>query len=159
VQTWRPVPGYEGLYEVSTEGSIRSLYGATVRPLKTQVNPRHGYRYAHLRKDGVRKAFRVARLVLAAFVGVCPDGHEAAHEDGDRKNDRLSNLAWKTRSANMSDQRRHGTAHRKLEPRHVREIRDLYRAGAGSQRELGIRFGVSKTMVRHIVNERNWVGV
>jgi hypothetical protein len=70
------------------------------------------YRSVNLRRRGdpqwgTRKFF-VQRLILSAFVGPCPDGHEAAHEDGDHAANLLSNLAWKTHQENMDDRARHG---------------------------------------------------
>jgi hypothetical protein len=59
--------------------------------------------------QGRWKTAPLHRLVLLAFVGPCPEGHEAAHDDGNRKNARLTNLAWKTKASNTADKYRHGT--------------------------------------------------
>jgi DNA-binding transcriptional regulator YiaG len=157
-ETWRPIPGFEGLYHVSNKGRIRSLRRG-VRILQPNVNARHGYRYVHLWRNGERVAMRLARVVLLAFVGECPPDHEAAHEDGDRENDALGNLSWKSHSANMDDRRRHGTAAQKLSPEAVGRIRSAYAEGVVSQQHLASRRGVSKTMIRHIVHGRAWVGI
>jgi hypothetical protein len=119
-EVWNPVVGDEGSYEVSDLGRVRSLDRTIVRSsklgklhsvprrggfLKPGLN-RRGYRYVNLR-GGTRT---IHRLVLQAFVGPAPEGHEAAHWDGNRQNNKLSNLRWATRAANQGDRHRHGTA-------------------------------------------------
>lgn len=91
---WKPVPGYEGRYEVSDHGRVRSLnYRHTgqirvLRPKKT----RDYYLRINLCKDGVVKTFRVHRLVWTAFVGEIPEGYELDHINATPSDNRLSNL-------------------------------------------------------------------
>lgn len=117
---WRPVLCYEGFYEVSDLGRVRSLPrevqngrgamvagGVLLRPTSDR-----GGRYVVSLSVRNRAACRsVHRLVLEAFVGPRPAGMEACHGDGDPGNNRLSNLRWDTHESNMDDQRRHGTNH------------------------------------------------
>lgn len=72
--------------------------------------PGRRYRYVNLTpaEGGKYRTFRVHRLVLLAFVGPCPEGMEARHEDGDPSNNRLDNLAWGTPAENRADNRRLG---------------------------------------------------
>lgn len=119
-EKWADIPGHPG-YQVSNHGRVRSVtrtirarrLGGNVaevrlsgKHLKTKRLP-SGYIRVSL---GANAADYVHRLVLLAFVGECPPGLECAHDDGNRGNNRLDNLAWKTRSANGLDRRRHGTA-------------------------------------------------
>lgn len=117
-ETWKPVVGYEGYYEVSDHGNVRSVDRTVQRSdgvvqrfkghlRKPQVDE-FGYLRISLRKDGKSHHFRVHRLVLEAFVGPCPEGTEACHGDGDRSNNRLENLRWDTKSENQYDRVRHG---------------------------------------------------
>lgn len=118
---WLPVPGWEGNYEVSDEGDVRSLDRVVTLPngqkrsykgklLKPTVN-RLGYPMVVLSRPGEQRTMKVHRLVLTAFVGPCPDGMEACHNNGDRGDARLENLRWDTHSNNQYDRRRHGTDH------------------------------------------------
>jgi hypothetical protein len=115
LERWRPIPGYEGSYEVSDLGSVRSLDRITDRGRKWRgrtlapaVMPR-GYLIVTLWRDGKQRSALVHRLVLSAFVGPAPDGTEALHGDGDPANNMLSNLSWGTHAENQADQVAHGT--------------------------------------------------
>ena len=119
-ENWLPVVGYEGFYEVSDLGRVRSLsrlrrngrrmVGRMLKP----TPDRHGYPYVLLHVDRIPKRRAVHRLVLQAFVGEAPEGMQACHNDGDSGNPKLTNLRWDTRSNNSRDSLRHGT-HRGFE--------------------------------------------
>ncbi|MES5383891.1 NUMOD4 motif-containing HNH endonuclease [Mycolicibacterium conceptionense] len=104
---WRAVPGYEDRYEVSDSGLVRSRIGKT-KPLAFYEGP-YGHRFVALWRQYHCWRTQVGRLVLAAFVGPCPDGMECCHNDGDAGNNRLENLRWDTHSANVLDCVKHGT--------------------------------------------------
>jgi len=120
---WRPVVGYEGLYEVSSWGSVRSLdrpsrngQGPTVKRgliLKMPINHANGgYREVGLYStQGDSRTWKVHQLVCAAFRGSCPPGQECRHLDGDSLNCCSTNLAWGTRSENRRDTVDHGRDH------------------------------------------------
>ncbi len=112
VEQWRPIPGWEGLYQVSDHGRVRSL--RTGKILKAGMNRRH--RHVALCSGG-GKSFRVHRLVMEAFVGPLPEGMEVRHLDDDPDNNRLSNLVYGTRSENMLDRVRNGTHHHAIKTR------------------------------------------
>lgn len=108
LETWAPIPGYEGRWEASTEGRIRSIPRRRTKGglLKLSVNKR-GYLSVTL---GDHK-HEVHRLVALTFLGPRPPGLETRHVDGDPLNARASNLAYGTRSENVLDKRAHGTDH------------------------------------------------
>ena len=111
-ERWLPVVGYEGLYEVSDLGGVRRVVADDAEPyvLKASANKK-GHLHVSLSRDGERKDFLVHRLVLIAFVGPCPEGMEACHNDGRPANNVVSNLRWDTQSANTFDRVKHGTHH------------------------------------------------
>lgn len=111
-ERWLPVPGWEGLYEVSDQGrvySVRRSRATKSGRMMSLARHKSGYRYVYLRQDGrVEKGYS-HRLVLAAFVGPCPEGQEVRHLDGNPQNNVLNNLAYGTPSENHMDMVRHGT--------------------------------------------------
>ena len=120
-EQWRPVVDYEGLYEVSDLGRVRSLdritldrlgkrYARKGRLLKPVKNT-NGRLQVYLYRDGDQRPQQVHRLVLSAFVGPCPEGAEACHWDDDPTNNRLDNLRWASRSDNLYDRVRNGRDH------------------------------------------------
>lgn len=115
-EQWRPVSGFEGAYDVSNQGRVRSIArvsegrprvvaGRILRATRTD----EGYERVTLFRGRHRFTKRVHRLVLEAFVGPCPDGMEACHNDGDPTRSVLENLRWDTQSENTFDRVRHGT--------------------------------------------------
>lgn len=121
-EIWRPVVGYEGLYEVSDKGRVRSLFskrGKVLSPAKSM-----GYPYVNLSRDGRPRFARIHVLVAAAFIGECPDGHEVNHKDSDRTNNNVSNLEYVTHAQNVL----HAVASGKfgkLSPDQAQAIRDM----------------------------------
>ena len=122
-ERWLPIPDWEGYYEVSDLGRVRSIErlvsyrGGTPRRIKSRILRQHtdkfGRKEVTLSVDGRSSLRRVHRLVLAAFVGPPPPGTECCHNDGDPANNSLGNLRYDSHSANMLDKQRHGTDHRR----------------------------------------------
>lgn len=117
-ERWLPVVGYEGLYEVSDLGRVKSLARYVrdrggVRLVRERVlkskSQGFGYRTVMLCREGHRKTRTIHQLVLESFVGPRPEGMVACHGDGDPANNRRSNLRWDTQSNNLYDAVRHGT--------------------------------------------------
>lgn len=121
MEQWRPVVGYEGIYEVSDQGRVRSVdrevrasrgggtftkAGQLLKPGRVGKDREH--QYVCLSRDGKVRNRLVHRLVLEAFVGPCPDGLEALHDNDDATDNRLENLSWGTRARNIADRTRNG---------------------------------------------------
>lgn len=101
-ERWMPVPGWEDRYEVSDLGNVRSLFHGEARALKPVVT--NGYHIARLSRPGQPlKAVAVHRLVMAAFVGPCPEGQQVDHINAVRSDNRLINLRYVTRLENMAN--------------------------------------------------------
>lgn len=120
-EQWRPIAGFDGRYEVSDQGRVRSWVRAgkdqgagwkrRAQPIvrRPHVNRRTGYWCVTLRLPPRYVTRTLHRLVLEAFAGPCPVGMEACHHDGDREHNGIGNLRWDTRSSNARDRTRHGT--------------------------------------------------
>lgn len=119
MEDWRPVIGFEGCYEVSNLGRVKSLDRESTRSdgvrrmLKGKVlNPycsTKNYPRVHLWSDSNNKWARVHNLVLEAFKGPRPKGMVACHNDGDSSNNTAANLRWDTYRSNNLDLVKHGT--------------------------------------------------
>ncbi len=126
-ELWRDIPGFDGVYQASYVGRIRSrwmssgrgqgrgsvkLLGATWRIKK--LTESGGYNVVGLiLPSGQEKVYRVCRLVLLAFVGPCPLCYECCHGEGGSLNDSLSNICWGSRKKNQGPDRwRDGTHNR-----------------------------------------------
>lgn len=115
-ERWLPIVGYEGLYEVSDHGRVRSLGGTGLhgKPKSTRLRkltPKDsGHLQVDLWRDNSRRMRKVHQLVLEAFIGPRPGhGYDGCHWDGDPANNHVSNLRWDTKLGNAADTRRHGT--------------------------------------------------
>ena len=110
MEIWKPVNNFEGFYEVSNYGRVRSIervvehrrYGkmlVNAKLLKPWDNM-HGYCNVNLIKDGERKVCKVHRLVAEAFIPNPENKYAINHKDGDKKNNHYLNLEWCTKSEN-----------------------------------------------------------
>jgi len=117
-EQWRPVVGFEDLYEVSDQGRVRSLPRTFMRSDGKRGGRRgkvrklawntSGYAGVQLMELGVPTMQLVHRMALFAFVGEPAPGLVGCHNDGDKTNNALSNLRWDTSQANSQDTVRHG---------------------------------------------------
>lgn len=178
-ELWKPVVGYEGWYEVSNKGRVRSL-DRTIR----QINQAGSYSrifpgrilqqkdckntmrvslYKNNKEgDNKGKSFRVHRIVLEAFVGPRPPGLICCHKDGDYHNNRLGNIHWSTHKQNALDSLRDGTfflpyfGTAKLTPSIAKRMRNIYRKGFAQYR-IAEKFGVSVAAVRTALFDPKWI--
>ena len=107
-ERWKPVVGYEGLYEVSDQGRVKSFYKSATGKIRQPVDDTHGYWDLMLSKNGTSKHHKVHWLVLEAFVGPRPQGYYGCHKNDVRKDNRLENLYWGTPKENSRDTLQNG---------------------------------------------------
>lgn len=116
VEEWRPIPGWD--YSASNLGRVRREAGVVIRKdgrthkvSQKILSPgvANGYKLVVLCRDGVCTSLRVHRLVMLAFEGPQIEGTDVRHLNGDRTDNRLSNLTYGTRSENEYDKVNHGT--------------------------------------------------
>ena len=171
MERWRAVVGYEGFYEVSDQGNVRSLPREVVYPkggvkvwhgrvLSPSIR-RYGRRYVTLSVGNVVRSFSIARLMLEAFVGPA-NGRMALHKDGSRDNDTLPNLYWGTNVENMSDKVKNGNSlkgsrHHKAQVTEEQVLAMRARLDAGEDyRAVSAEFGMSLTATQAIKHRRTW---
>ena len=171
-ELWRDIPGYEGSYQASSLGRIRSLprlvpvhdrvHGISYsRPcpgviLRQAVCDRAGHVSVHLGR--YCRGIPVHQLVMLAFHGFPPAGMEAMHLNGNPRDNRPENLRYGTHSENMTDMYRNGKGNLKLTPEAVCQIRFGLACGY-SAGELACMYGVSDTCIRRIGKRRRYAWV
>lgn len=96
-EKWKDIPGYEGLYKISTHGRVSGINGK--HSFGWNVND--GYRKVRLYKNGLRKDFYVHRLVALSFVKMKNGFSVINHKDSNPSNNHYKNLEWCTQTMNM----------------------------------------------------------
>jgi len=170
-EQWKEVVGYEGLYEASNLGKIRSLvigipHGVKIRETPLILSPKvksNGYLEVGLNNNKVKTMHYVHRLVLIAFTGCKPDGMEAGHVDGNRENCALNNLCWLSHSANTRMAALYGKVQRgesrynaQLNEDSVRRIRSEYGRGNVTHRMLAEKYKITEGAVRNMLAGKTW---
>lgn len=105
-EIWKPIIGYEGLFEISNLGRVKSLnYYGRGKPKVLELSAKGGkYIKVTLFKDGCQKTFTVHRLVAAAFLPEpTPEQTQVNHIDGDKQNNYASNLEWVSPKQNVNN--------------------------------------------------------
>ncbi len=183
-ELWKDIFGYEGYYQISTHGRVRSLPRKIQRlhkgkmllqPLRERIMqslPKNSGKYRYptvcLRKNGKSKWMYVHRLVAESFIPN-PEGKEDVnHIDRDVTNSRLENLEWATTSENLKHSAANGVIfnpnprkgsqvpYAKLTEAIVIEIRGQYASGKYTQRQLAAIHGVTQPLIGYIVNRKIW---
>jgi len=173
-EIWKSVIGYEGLYEVSNLGRIKSL------PKKQQRNtiilrPVKYSKYNHLIvclvNDKIRKMHTIHKLVLNAFIGPRPSGMECRHLDSNARNNTLENLKWGTPKENCLDRIKLNRQYvfdvknsigsknikAKLNEWQVRIIKRLLENKKLIYKEISEIFNISICTIRDIDKKRTWI--
>lgn len=177
-EEWRAIPGWEGFYEVSSLGRVRSLprtlerkhpsgkfvlidYPGRVMSCPAWKKVKNGketaYRMVTLSRGGARLSIAVSILVCTAFYGPRRRSQHAAHWDGNSLNDRAENLRWASAKENAADKLRHGTvpfgsrsSRSKLTDEQVEALLGCDLSGA----EAAAKFGISASQVHRIRNRQ-----
>ena len=166
-EIWKDIPGYEGKYQVSSMGNVKSLsrtihssnqYGEFEFQIKERVlRPGQHSREGHLSVvlNDPRKSCLVHQLVMLAFAGARPPGMVVCHNNGNPADNRLENLRYDTQAENALDVLHSGRAWRKLTEDDVQAIR--FGAWCGiSATELGFMFGVAHQTISKVLTGRSF---
>lgn len=174
---WKSVVGWEGLYEVSDNGDVRSLDRVVEysngrkrthkgRVLRSSVCRGYPTVRLHSQDDGITRY--VHQLVLEAFIGPRPEGAECCHNNGVRTDCRLKNLRYGTKESNAQDKYRHGTARgpvsrgagnikAKLDEDKVRWVRE--NDGTRDRHEMAAELGVAYVTIWRAATNRAWTHI
>ena len=158
-EIWRPVKGYEGLYEVSNYGRVRSLNFYRNKNFKKELKPtenRYGYMVVCLRNFGnttlpTKKQYKLHRLVAYAFQEICGnyfDGAVCNHKDENKTNNIADNLEWCTQSYNCI----YGTARERTGEKNSVPVLQFDLSGGfikewPSQSEAGRELGINSALI------------
>src|SRR3990167_8250738 len=172
-EIWKDIPGYEGTYQASSLGRIRSLprvidgglgrvthrKGCVLRP----ATERLGYLRLSLKNEGTARSWLVHRLIAITFLGQpMVDRKEINHKDSDKKNNSIENLEWCSRSYNIKHSFDNGTQggrgfklgeghpHSKLTNSNIRSIRSLYNKKIIMIQDIARRFNIDRATVHAI---------
>jgi hypothetical protein len=110
-EEWKSIPGWDGFYNISDQGQIKSLARTLIRsngvPMRVrerilrQGQDTSGYQQIALRRLGEATSYKVHILVALTFIGPRPPGMEVMHLDSVKSHNYVSNLAYGTRSENL----------------------------------------------------------
>lgn len=171
-EIWKPIKGYEGLYEISNLGKLKSLakspgVGINKRYMVDRILPgykvKRKYIQVQLWKNQKVKVKGAHRLVLETFKPTNNPKLETNHIDGNKYNNNIDNLEWVTSKENKRHAFKNGLCdHRrgeclynsKLTEKDVKWIRKNHKQYSYS--ELGKKFDVGKSCIWHIVHRYNW---
>ena len=174
-EIWKDVPSYEGIYEVSNYGQVRSVtrvrngtHGpCTVRGRILSLPTCSDYMNVSLCFEGIKRTMHVHRMVAEAFIPNPHNKPQVNHKDGNKFNNNVDNLEWNTCQENMDHAKSHnlltalkGEDHMgsKLSDEQIEEIRRRYVRGCkhNSGKALAAEFGVSSANISYIVNNKRW---
>lgn len=157
-EVWKDIPGYEGLYQASNMGQVRSLprvvdrgrWGVSrIRGRTLKPGGNKGYRFVILRRNGKSETRFIHRLVAETFIGPLPEGLCTRHMDGNPGNNAVSNLEYGTNSENQLDLYQYRGYHHRLRPAEVLEIRRRLVSGERAV-DIAKDYGVSRSLITEI---------
>lgn len=172
MEIWKDIKGFEGYYQVSDLGRIRSLDRYVNNSIsgkrllrgmvmKIYTFPRTGYCLVTLKNCGAKTIF-IHRLVAEAFIPNPDNKPEINHKDGDKTNNQASNLEWSTRQENIDHSWETGLiknfgenhSHSIFTEKQILEIRE--NKDNLKQRQLAELYGTTQPVISKIVNRTRW---
>jgi len=171
-EIFKPVVGFEGKYEVSNLGRVKSLKRSVTDSMgriksfdesfKLPTLASTGYLIVSLRDKSKRKSDSIHRLVALAFIPNPENKPEVNHINGDKKDNRVDNLEWVTRSENFLHAYRtglnkgRGGVGNKLTSEDVSDIRAKYTPFKYTQSKLAKEYGVTQSVISRIICNKAW---
>lgn len=158
---WRDIKGYEGLYQVSNAGDIKSLrklkYNGSgmffqKEMILSQTNTSTGYKKVELTKEGKRKSHRVHRLVAEAFIPNIENKPYINHIDGNPINNKIENLEWVTQKENVNHAIDIGLKKLKFEFNY-KELHSLYIEQKCTLKDIAKYYNTNETTIRRYLKK------
>ncbi len=172
-EIWKDIKDYEGLYQVSNLGRVKSVERIkTIPPNKTYTQKSfimkpyyhyNGYPIITLSKNGIRFKDVVHRIVAKHFIENPENYKYVCHKDDNPLNNKADNLYWGTQQDNMNDkvsknrqQKGENVKFSKLNNEKIKEIRNMYEKGKITHKEIGRIYDISTSCITEIINLKSW---
>jgi hypothetical protein len=165
MEFWKDIKGYEGHYQVSNLGRVKSLKN-NKELIMSNVKSTFGYLRVKLSKNGKIKGFPVHRLVGLNFLDLINGKNEINHIDGDKRNNFLTNLEWCNRSENIRHADKTGlrvmlkgkiNPKAKLTDEQIILIR--YERKGMHQKDIAKEFNMKQQTISKIINYKLWTHI
>ena len=169
-EKWKEIPGYDGDYQVSNLGRIRSFKkwndGRKSRILKPSTNS-YGYHFVMLSKNGKQTPKTIHRLIAKAFIPNPKNKRTINHKNGDKADNKIENLEWATYSENHKHAFKNGLRNHKgensplskLTENNVLTIRAIPKWFGISQVEISRAFNVDPSHISDIIRRQRWAHI
>ena len=168
-EEWRDIRSYEGLYQVSNLGNVKSFNNRIKNKnpmiLKQTIDRKNGYLTVSLSKNGKKKIHRVHKLVASIFIDNPNNYPVINHKDGNKLNNCVDNLEWCTCQENIdhavkmnlrADQRGENNPYHKITEQQAKEIIDLLLSKKYTQLEISRMYGLSDDYAGNIKRKKLW---
>ena len=167
MEKWRDIPGWEGLYQASDDGRIRSYPKQTARGFRkgrvlTPIVKCLRYHAVTLSDKNRRVQYLIHVLIATTFIGARPQGHHTCHRDDNKYNNAAANLYYGTPGDNNRDKVKNGIQplgskhhNTKLTERKVRQLREEAVSGVALS-ILASRYKISNSTAWCIVKRKTW---
>ena len=175
---WKSVVEYEGLYEVNTDGELRTFNwkGTGQTRIMKPAKDHKGYLRTMLAKDGNAKTIKMHRIIAQAFIPNPENKPTVNHKNGIKTDNRVENLEWHTNKENVAHAIANGmfkfmtaealakvppqkgelNGNSKLTASDVIAIRQAFKPHVVTREILAKKYGVSPTTIKDVTNRKSW---
>jgi hypothetical protein len=158
-EIFKDVVGYEGLYQVSNLGNVRSLRYHKFKLLNLRKSI-YGYTLVDLYSNKIKRTFNVHRLVAITFIDNPNNKREVNHINGIKHDNRLENLEWNTREENREHAKKTGLINNKGVNNHQCKLKEYdiikIKNDNRPQSKIAKDFNISQTQVSRIKTNKRW---
>ena len=170
-EVWKDIKGYEGYYQISNLGRVKSLFRIVPHKLKgkktipekilKQCISSPGYYATVLTKNSKGKSTRIHRLIAFHFIANPENKPEINHKKTIKTDNRIENLEWVTRKENIAHAIRHGLWENNLKSRAkltIKEVKEI-RKSKLTRKEIATKYNVSIYAIKDVQNYYTWKNI